>query len=195
MLQNKQKHQLPTPRSGIDRRTFMERALASGLTVAAAATLWSDAAKASPKSGGTLRIGMADGATSDSWDPAVTNTRYMIHMNHVNRNMLTEINSENELGSGTGQVLGGLRTTRSTGPSNCSRASSSTAARPSARKTWSTTINYHRNPDTGSAVASLLAQIDDIKADGPNRVSHHAQVGQRRPALSHDRLSPLHPAV
>ncbi len=55
-------------------------------------------AKAAPQKGGTLRIGMADGAVSDNWDPAVTDTRYMIQMNHVNRNCLTEITSDNKLG-------------------------------------------------------------------------------------------------
>ncbi len=152
------------------RRAFMERALAAGLTVMAASSLWNKAAKAAPKQGGTLRVGMADGATSDSWDPAVTNTRYMIHMNHVNRNMLTEITADNKLGPELAK----------------SWEASDDAV------TWSfeleqgvefhdgksfgsedvvATLNYHRNPDTGSAVASLLAQIDEVKADGPNRVT------------------------
>ena len=83
----------------VSRREFMGRALALGATTALASSMAAKAVEAAgPKKGGTLRVGMADGATSDSWDPAVTNTRYMIHMNHVNRNMLTEITSENELG-------------------------------------------------------------------------------------------------
>lgn len=155
--------------TSITKREFMERALAAGLTVPAAAALFSKTAKAAPKRGGSITVGMADGSTSDSWDPAVTNTRYMIHMNHVNRNMLTGITPQNTLGP------------------ELAKAWEST---PDA-KTWTfeledgvefhsgksfgaedvvDTFNYHRNPETGSAVASLLEQVEDISADGKNRV-------------------------
>ena len=158
-----------TETGGMSRRAFMERALAAGLTVAAATALFERTAQAAPKKGGVLRIGMADGATNDNWNPAVTNTRYMIHMNHVNRSMLTEIRSDNTLGPDLAE---------------------SWEASPDA-KTWTfqlqqgvefhdgksfgavdvvDTLNYHRNPDTGSAVASLLSSITDVKADGKHRV-------------------------
>lgn len=154
----------------IDRRNFMEGALAAGLTTTAAATLFGKAVTAAPKKGGTLRVGMADGATSDSWDPAVTNTRYMIHMNHVNRNMLTEINSENTLAPelATSWEASDDAVTWSF---ELQQGVEFHGGKPFGSEDVVATMNYHRNPDTGSAVASLLAQIDDIKADGPNRVT------------------------
>ncbi|MEM7169828.1 MAG: ABC transporter substrate-binding protein [Pseudomonadota bacterium] len=154
----------------MDRRSFVTAALAAGTTIPTALSLFGKAASANPQKGGTLRIGMADGATSDNWNPAVTNTRYMIHMNHVNRNMLTEITSDNKLGPELAK----------------SWEASSDAA------TWTfqlqegvefhngksfgaqdvvDTLNFHRNPDTGSAVASLLSSVEDIKADGDSRVT------------------------
>ncbi len=33
------------------------------------------------------------------------------------------------------------------------------------------TLNDHRNPETGSAVASLLVPVEEVKADGPSRVT------------------------
>ena len=155
----------------LDRREFIKKSVQAGLTVAAATSLFNNFAVAStPKKGGALRVGMADGATTDNWDPAVTNTRYMIHMNHVNRNMLTEITSDNQLGPELAK----------------SWEASEDAA------TWTfeleqgvefhdgksfeaddvvATLNYHRNPDTGSAVASLLEPIEEIRADGKHTVS------------------------
>ncbi|TPE51618.1 ABC transporter substrate-binding protein [Amaricoccus solimangrovi] len=153
----------------MNRRAFVGRALALGLALPATTALMSGQARATPTRGGTFRVGMADGASTDNWDPAVTNTRYMIHMNHVNRNMLTTIRSDNTLGP---------------------ELAKSWQATPDA-KTWTfdlvegvtfhsgksmtsedviATINYHRDPKSESAVASLLEQIADIKADGPNRV-------------------------
>jgi peptide/nickel transport system substrate-binding protein len=153
-----------------DRRTFMQCALASGLTVAAATALLSKAAQAGPKKGGTLRVGMADGATSDSWDPAVTNTRYMIHMNHVNRSMLTEITSDNTLGPDLATSWD-ASDDAVTWSFELQEGVEFHDGKPFGAEDVVATLNYHRNPDTGSAVASLLAQIEDIQADGKNRVA------------------------
>ena len=52
------------------RRNFMTRAVASGVTVAAATTLWDPHALAAPTKGGHLRLGLAGGSTTDSLDPS-----------------------------------------------------------------------------------------------------------------------------
>ena len=152
------------------RREFMKLAVQSGLTVAGATSLWSGFAHAQPKAGGTARVGMADGATTDSWDPAVTNTRYMIHMNHVNRNMLTEITSDNKLGPELSKSW-----EASADATNWTFELEDGVEFHNG-KTFGAddvvaTLNYHRDPATGSAVASLLEPIEDIKADGKNTVS------------------------
>lgn len=151
------------------RRDFLKHSVAAGLSLTAASTLLSTSALAAPQKGGTLRIGMADGATSDSWDPAVTNTRYMIHMNHVNRNMLTEIKSDNKLGPELAKSWEASDDAAQWTFELVDGAEFHNGKSFSAEDVVDT-INYHRNPDTGSAVASLLASVDDIKADGKNRV-------------------------
>ena len=69
-------------RSGrISRRAFMERALAGGMTVAAAGVIWSrDVRAATPKSGGTFRVGLHDSNTSDSLDPALTDSEFTLEL-------------------------------------------------------------------------------------------------------------------
>ena len=153
----------------ISRRSFIGRAIALGLAIPAATSLMASPVRAAPKRGGEFRIGMADGATTDNWDPAVTSTRYMIHMNHVNRSMLTTIKSDNTLGPE-------LATTWEATPDAKSwtfdlvQGAEFHSGKTMTAQDVIDTFNYHRNPNTKSAVASLLEQVSDIRADGKNRV-------------------------
>src|SRR5262245_44613800 len=57
-------------RPGMSRREFIGRATALGLTTALATTMAGKAGLAAePKKGGSLRLGMSHGATTDSLDP------------------------------------------------------------------------------------------------------------------------------
>lgn len=57
--------------AGLSRREFMGRAVAAGLTISAASTLFaSTAVAAEPKKGGHLKLGLEGGAATDSLDPA-----------------------------------------------------------------------------------------------------------------------------
>ncbi|CAN7662279.1 ABC transporter substrate-binding protein [Rhizobium sp. LjRoot30] len=56
---------------GMNRREFMGRAMAAGLTLTAATHLFAASAEAQePKKGGTLKLGLEGGASTDSLDPA-----------------------------------------------------------------------------------------------------------------------------
>src|SRR5260221_13747424 len=82
----------------IPRRTFMEGALALGACLSAAGNFWSSEARAeTPKKGGTFRVGLDDGNTTDSLDPATYNSRFMITTAHTRTNFLTEIGPDNEV--------------------------------------------------------------------------------------------------
>ena len=84
----------------LSRRAFMERALASGLSVAAAGSLWSlRAAAATPKKGGIFRVGLNDGNTADQMDPGKYQSQTEIQLVHTHRSFLTMITSENGLGT------------------------------------------------------------------------------------------------
>jgi hypothetical protein len=54
----------------MNRREFIQFGVALGLTTAAASTLFSKAVRAEPKKGGTFRIALGSGATTDTLDPA-----------------------------------------------------------------------------------------------------------------------------
>jgi peptide/nickel transport system substrate-binding protein len=57
-------------RGKLSRRDFMQYAMAGGMTLAAAGSLFSTAARAEAKPGGHFRAGLGHGATTDSFDPA-----------------------------------------------------------------------------------------------------------------------------
>jgi peptide/nickel transport system substrate-binding protein len=57
-------------RGKVSRRQFVQLALAAGFTATAAQTMFVKAARAEPKKGGSFRMGVGHGATTDSLDPA-----------------------------------------------------------------------------------------------------------------------------
>ena len=161
----------------ISRRSFMEATLASGLTAAAATTLWGrEVAAATPQRGGTLRAAFDDGSTTDQMDPHTTSSQFMIQLNHATRNYLTEITEDNVVG-----------------PDIASHWDSSPDA-----KTWTFTLrkgvefhngkpftasdaaaslNYHRGEESKSAAKSLVDQIERIEVDGPHNLVIELKVG------------------
>ena len=58
---------------GMNRRDFMRASAAAGLTVMAANSIWTEVAKASPKKGGSVKIGAEGGATTDTLNPLQAN--------------------------------------------------------------------------------------------------------------------------
>jgi peptide/nickel transport system substrate-binding protein len=74
----------------MSRREFMGRALALGATTALATTLASEAVKAAtPKKGGTLRLGIGHGSTTDTLDPATYENLYVQVVGGATHNKLT----------------------------------------------------------------------------------------------------------
>ena len=82
---------------GLSRRGMLQGAGATGLALGLIG-LDAQPARAEPKRGGTFRVGVHDGNTTDSWDPATTASILMIHASHVCRAYLTEITNEDTLG-------------------------------------------------------------------------------------------------
>ena len=151
------------------RRAFMVGATALGLSATAAGSLWSGAAKAAPVKGGHLKIGIGGGATSDSLDPATFDATFMITTGNSFRNNVTEIGPDNALQGALAE---------------------SWEPRPDAG-TWVFTlrkgvewhngksleaddviasINIHRGDDTKSGAKGVVSGIEDIRADGKDKV-------------------------
>jgi peptide/nickel transport system substrate-binding protein len=161
-------HLLSAARTGsMSRRSFLTSALMLGVTLPIASSLWSKTARSAPAKGGQFRVGLDDGNTTDSMDPATTNSRFMITMAHTQRNFLTEITPEND-------VTGELAESWETSPD---------------AKTWVlklrkgvefhngktfdamdavASLNHHRGEKSTSGAKSLLASVESIKADDKN---------------------------
>ncbi|MCR8726650.1 ABC transporter substrate-binding protein [Frigidibacter sp. ROC022] len=146
----------------ISRRSFMQRSMAAGLTASTATGLWTGAARAEPKRGGTFRWGIHDGNTSDTHDPGTYVTRQMIFLAHQYRSYLTMINPDNSLGPD-------LATEWSATPDAAEWTFKITdkASFHSGRKVTANdvvaSLNHHRG-ETSSAAKALLTSVTDITA-------------------------------
>jgi len=157
------------PRRGPDRRGLLKGAAATGL-VAAMPLALPRRARAAPKRGGTFRVGVHDGNTTDSWDPGTTESILMIHASHVARSYLTEITNENTLGPDLAtewEAIGG-------DAARWRFALAEDATFHDGRKVTSAdviaSINYHRGEGSTSAAKALLSDIVEIRADGDHAV-------------------------
>lgn len=154
----------------LNRRGFMEGALATGATVAAASTLWStQVAAQTPKRGGTFRVGVHDGNTADSLDPGTTESVYMIQLSHATRSYLTEITNTNELGP---DIATSWSASDDASEWTFKLASGVTfhSGKAMTADDVVASLNYHRGDTTTSAAKALLTDVVDIKADGPDSV-------------------------
>ncbi|MCA8880424.1 MAG: ABC transporter substrate-binding protein [Rhodobacteraceae bacterium] len=147
----------------------MHYSMATGLTASAATGLWTGAARAQPKSGGTFRWGIHDGNTSDTHDPATYVTRQMIFLAHQYRSYLTMINPDNSLGPD-------LATDWEATPDaaqwtfEIDSDASFHSGRPVTARDVVASLNHHRGDKSASAAKPLLASVTDITADGDHTV-------------------------
>ena len=81
----------------ISRRDFMQGATAMGVTIAAASTMAVQAEASTPKTGGTLRVALGHGSTTDSFDPATFENGFANALCYSSGNHLAEINNEGQL--------------------------------------------------------------------------------------------------
>ena len=163
-------------RQVIDRRRFMEGALATGMTVSAASALWSNKVEAAtPKNGGTYRVGMHDGNTTDRLDPGTTESVYMIQLNHAFRSYLTEITNENEIGPDAAESWE-ASADAATWTFKLYEGVEFHNGKPFTAEDAVASLNYHRNEESKSAAKALLEDVEDIKADGDTHIDDHHTV-------------------
>ncbi|SLN36526.1 Periplasmic dipeptide transport protein precursor [Roseovarius albus] len=154
----------------ITRRHFMQHATAAGLSVAAASALWTnEVSAATPEKGGSFRLGVHDGNTSDTMDMGKYQSVGEIQLGHTFRSFLTEITSDNKLG-------GDMATGWEASPDakqwtfELAKDASFHDGRPFTAKDAIASLNHHRGEGNTSAAASLLANITDITADGDHSI-------------------------
>ena len=150
----------------ISRRAFMERALAGGMTLAAASALWSEKLKAAgPKKGGTFRVGLHDSNTTDTMDPALAASEFTTEMAFAHRNCLTELLWD---GSVTGELAESWDASPSADQWNFKLRQGVTfhGGKSLTAQDVVDSLNYHRGEETKSGGKALLADVTEIKADG-----------------------------
>jgi peptide/nickel transport system substrate-binding protein len=89
-------------KGSLSRRDFMQLAMAAGIAIPAASTMFSKAQAAEPKKGGTLRLGMEGGSASDSLDPRTYADSIMIGASLAIMNCLVEFDAD---GNPTGELF------------------------------------------------------------------------------------------
>lgn len=154
----------------ISRRDFTKLALAGGVSLAAANSMFITAARAEPKKGGHFRVGLGHGATTDSFDPAT----WAHGMNYAWGKGLTGaplvrvdakggvyayLAESMEPSDGAKKWVFKLRK-GATFHNGKTVTSDDVVA----------TINYHTGADSKSPGKALLGAVTSVKADGPETV-------------------------
>ena len=157
-------------RGRITRREFTQLALASGVTLATANTMFAGAARAEPKKGGTFKIGVGHGATTDSMDPGLYPDQFTgTALWGTLANSLTEIDAD-------GNVVGDIA--ESYEPSDGAKkwafkvrkGATFHNGKPVTAEDVVASILHHTKEDSKSAAKSLLKDMTSIKADGAETV-------------------------
>ncbi len=155
----------------LDRRSFMQMAIATGLTVPAATRLWTrDVAAQTPKAGGHFRVGLDDGNTTDTMDPATFQSRFMITLGHTFANFLTEIGTDNKV---TGELAESWDVSKdaATWTLKLRKGVEFHDGKSFDANDAAASLNYHRAADLKSGAAALLASVDEIKVDDPSTLT------------------------
>jgi len=164
-------------RGKVSRRDFVQLALAAGLTASAGNLMFVKAVRAEPKKGGDLKLGISQGATTDTLDPGLyydeyTGTAFWGTMS----NSLTEIDTKGnaipdfaesfEPSDGAKKWVFKLRKGATFHNGKTATADDVVAS-----------VMFHRKEGTKSAAKSLLEPVVSVKADGPETVVFELKAG------------------
>ena len=149
----------------LSRREFISRAGALGVGTAAALALLGDRVFAQPQKGGTLKMGLGGGESTNTLDPALSLSQYMFFVNRTFGETIIDVNPDGSFD---------YRLAESIEPSEDA-------------KTWAfrirkgvefhngktvtaddvvATMQRHSNEDTQSGAHGVLTGIQDMRADG-----------------------------
>jgi peptide/nickel transport system substrate-binding protein len=154
----------------ISRREFIGRTAAIGITTAIPTALLNTAALAAPKSGGFARFGMSDGSQTDSLDPATWPGSFtQCALGGAMCNNLTEIMPDRSVAGDIAESF------------EASDASKKWVFKIRKGLTFHNgksvgtadiveSFRHHMGPTSKSGAKAVLAQVTDLKADGPDTV-------------------------
>jgi peptide/nickel transport system substrate-binding protein len=149
---------------GMSRRDFVQLAMAAGFTAAAAEGLFiSTAEAATPKKGGTLRLGMEGGSASDSLDPSTYADSVMIGASLACMNNLIEFDNA---GNPTGELFESweAKPGAAVWVFNVRKGIKFSNGKTLDAEDIIYSINYHRGEKSKSPAKGILEPIKEIKA-------------------------------
>ena len=146
----------------LSRREFIRFAVAAGMTVSSASALWSSTvAAATPKRGGTFRLGTHDGNTSDTHDPGTYLSFSVIQLAHTYRSYLTLITPTNDLGPDMATSWK-ASDDASEWTFQLNKDASFHSGKPFTADDAIASLNHHRGEKSTSAATALLKDVTDI---------------------------------
>jgi peptide/nickel transport system substrate-binding protein len=152
-------------RGQVSRREFVQLAVAAGLSVSAAQSLFTRAQAASPKKGGRLRVAISWGSTTNSLDPATYLDNYMFTIALTIGSLLAQVDERGNIGSDLAESFE---------PSNQAKVWRVALrkgvtfhnGKPLRPEDVIASIRHHMGAESKSAVKSVVSQIEDMKPDG-----------------------------
>ena len=152
----------------IDRRQFITGLMAAGVVLPTAMSIATDVAAMTPKKGGTFRVGMGHGSTTDSLDPATYENSFTTAVGFMYGNYLTAV-------SNTGQLEPELAESYESDDAKTWRFKLRKGVEFHNGKTMTAddviaSINHHRGEDSKSAAKGVLAPVEKVEKDGDDVV-------------------------
>jgi peptide/nickel transport system substrate-binding protein len=152
-------------RGRMSRREFVQLAMAAGLSVSAAQTLFTKVRAASPKKGGRLRVAISWGSTTNSLDPATYLDNYMFTIALTIGSLLAQVDERGNIGSDLAESFE---------PSSQAKVWRVALrkgvtfhdGKPLKPEDVIASIRHHMGAESKSAVKSVVSQIEDMKPDG-----------------------------
>jgi peptide/nickel transport system substrate-binding protein len=182
-------------RGKVSRRQFVQLALAAGFTAATAQTMFVKAARAEPKKGGSFRLGVGHGATTDSLDPATYPDQFTGTMGWgATGNSLTELNAKGEPVPDLAESFEPADDAKKWIFKLRKGVTFHNGKNVTAEDVV-TSYRHHMGPDSKSAAKSILAAITDLKADGDNVIFTLNAGNADFPFLASDYHTPIMPTV
>jgi len=178
---------------GVSRRGILKGASAIG-GAAVLGPLGARMARAQPRRGGTLRIVVADAATTDSLDPGSSENDFTILMAHVRGNFLTEIAPDGSLVPEVAEGWEASADARSWVFTIRSGVSFHSGREVTAEDVIAS-INHHRGEESTSAAKPIVSDITEMRADGMNVHITLAAGNADFPFIMSDYHIPILPAI
>jgi peptide/nickel transport system substrate-binding protein len=151
------------------RRDFVQRAMALGATTALATSMAGSALAATPKKGGTLRLGIGHGSTTDSLDPATFENLYMQTVGAACYNKLTEIGNTGELLPEAAESWD-VSSDATTWTFKLRKGVEFHNGKTMDSADVVASIQHHLGEDSKSAAKGILEPVAELKADGKDTV-------------------------